>query len=661
MSASSILRVFGLAATLAASPLGAQVPAAPTNPLDALTAGEIDRTVALLNTGKYATPQSRYPNITLLENPKAEVLAWRPGQPFERHARATFLNGDRLYEAAVNLTRGHVDSVREVKDRQSAILFEEFLGASEIVKKDPRWRAAMAKRGYASFDNIICAPLTVGPVIDEKYRGLRLLKVPCFDKAGAVNIVYGKPIENLLAIVDVRKGAVVDVIDEGVAPIPKEVPSDAYDPATSTRKPSKPVQIVSPRGPNFTLHGSTVSWDKWKFHLRVDKRLGPVISRISWRDGNEERQVAYQMSTAEMFVPYMDPSQTWAYRAYMDIGEYGFGALSSPLKPGSDCPVDAKFLDAVISDDHGKPMTLKNVVCIFERDTGEPLWRHYEFFTESHESRPNVELVVRMAPEVGNYDYLLDYAFDRNGEIEVRVGAYGIIATKGVAATKMQDATAAADTQYGTLVAPNLVGVNHDHFMSFRVDMDVDGQADRLVLDRFVKRRLTNNPLRHILWQVERSVVATEGAVESMHDPAWYRVESAGRRNALGNPTSYQLVPGHSDLSILDPDEPQQQRASFSENALWVTRYRPDENFAAGTYPNQNRSVEGLPQFIANREPVANQDLVLWYTVGFRHQTRAEDWPVMPEMWHSFKIRPFNFFDRNPGLDVPPAASGRSD
>jgi primary-amine oxidase len=26
----------------------------------------------------------------------------------------------------------------------------------------------------------------------------------------------------------------------------------------------------------------------------------------------------------------------------------------------------------------------------------------------------------------------------------------------------------------------------------------------------------------------------------------------------------------------------------------------------------------------------------------------------MPEMWHSFKIRPFNFFDRNPGLDVPP-------
>src|SRR5689334_15543900 len=450
--------------------------AAPTNPLDALTADEINRTVEILTAAKQANADTRFPTITLLENPKADVLRWTPGQPFERRARADYLNANRLFEAAVNLTTGKVDSVRQVKDRQSSILFEEFLGASEVVKKDPRWRAAMAKRGFTNFDNIICAPLTVGPVIDPKYRGLRLLKVPCFDKAGAVNNVYGRPIEGLLAIVDVRKGAVIDVIDEGVVPIPKDVPSEAYDPATSTRKPAKPVQIVSPQGPNYMIDGSVISWDKWNFHLRVDKRLGPIMSRITYQDGNQKRQVAYQLSTAEMFVPYMDPSQTWAYRAYMDIGEYGFGALSSPLKPGSDCPVNATFLDAVISDDHGKPMTLKNVVCIFERDTGEPLWRHYEFFTDSHESRPNVELVVRMAPEVGNYDYLLDYAFNRRGEIEVRVGAYGIDAAKAVAAKTMDDASAAEDTKYGTLIAPNLVGVNHDHFMSFRVDLDVDGQ-----------------------------------------------------------------------------------------------------------------------------------------------------------------------------------------
>ena len=628
--------------------------AQPTYPLDALTADEINRTVTILTAAKQVDSETRFPTITLLENPKAEVLNWSAGRPFERRARADYLNKGRLFEAAVDLTTGRVDSVTEVKDRQSSILFEEFLGASEVVKKDPRWRAAMAKRGFTNFDNIICAPLTVGPVIDKKYHGLRLLKVPCFDKTGAVNNVYGRPIENVLAIVDVRKRAVLDVIDLGVVPIPNAIPSDVYDPATSTRQPAKPVQIVSPDGPNFTLDGSLVSWDKWKFHIRVDKRLGPIISRITYRDGSDERQVAYQLSTAEMFVPYMDPSETWAYRAYMDIGEYGFGALSSPLERGSDCPVDAKFLDAVISDDHGKPLTLKNVVCIFERDTGQPLWRHYEFFTDSHESRPDVELVVRMAPEVGNYDYLLDYSFNRRGEIEVGVGAYGIDAVKAVAARRMGDATARKDTQYGTLIAPNLVGVNHDHFMSFRIDMDVDGQNNRLVTDKFVKRRLSGHSLRRSFWQVDKTVVGTEGALGSMHEPEWFRVESSVRKNQMGNPTSYQLVPGHSDLSILDADEPQQQRASFSGAALWVTRYKPNEIYAAGVYPNQNRTIEGLPQFIADRETIANKDLVLWYTIGFRHQTRSEDWPVMPGMWHSFTLRPFNFFDHNPGLDVPP-------
>src|SRR3954452_7775011 len=107
---------------LAASGLPAQ-----THPLDALSADEINRTVAILSAARQVDSETRYPTITLLENPKAEVLRWSPGQPFERRARVDYLNGVRLFEAAVNLTSGKVDSVTEVKDRQSAILFEEFL------------------------------------------------------------------------------------------------------------------------------------------------------------------------------------------------------------------------------------------------------------------------------------------------------------------------------------------------------------------------------------------------------------------------------------------------------------------------------------------------------------------------------------------------------
>jgi primary-amine oxidase len=47
---------------------------------------------------------------------------------------------------------------------------------------------------------------------------------------------------------------------------------------------------------------------------------------------------------------------------------------------------------------------------------------------------------------VGNYDYLVDYVFDRADDIDVKLGAYGIDETKGVASSTLADPTAAADT-----------------------------------------------------------------------------------------------------------------------------------------------------------------------------------------------------------------------
>jgi primary-amine oxidase len=83
-----------------------------------------------------------------------------------------------------------------------------------------------------------------------------------------------------------------------------------------------------------------------------------------------------------------------------------------------------------------------------------------------------------------------------------------------------------------------------------------------------------------------------------------------------------------------------------------LTRHADNELYASGDYPNQNDNVDGLMQWAADRESIDNEDLVLWYTVGFRHITRSEDWPGMPTLWHSFRLRPFNFFDASPVMDV---------
>ncbi|MBR1177165.1 hypothetical protein JQ617_24650 [Bradyrhizobium sp. KB893862 SZCCT0404] len=629
------------------------------HPMDALTSAEIRTAAELLRRAGKLGRSDKLVSLTLDEVAKSEVRGWTPGKPYERRAIAVLIADAKLYEAHLDLKASVLTSIAQVDRRQAALTLDEFLAAPDVVKADPRWRAAMAKRNISDFANVVCFPLTVGPVLDPALAERRLLNVPCVDRSGAENNLWGKPIENVMATVDLTNKEVTSVIDLGVVPAPPETPSHAWKKSEHGRAVPKPVEIAAPQGTNVTIDGGQVHWDNWSFHVRLDPRLGAVLSLIRYRDRGVFRDIAYQISTSEMFVPYMDPAPTWAFRGYMDIGEYGFGLLSTQLRPGEDCPASAAFLDVTIADAKGEPIGLKGAVCIFERPTGDPLWRHDEAVNGTYEMRPTTELVVRMAPVVGNYDYLVDYVFGQAGDIDVKLGAYGIDATKGAAVMTLADPGAEAETANGTLVAKRLIAVNHDHYMSFRIDMDVDGTDNRFVEDRFVPRRISVDGSRRSLWQVERSPVLTEGPIALPLSAAQFRVESASRRNAQGYPTGYQLLPGHTAASILAPDDPLQVRAGFAAYPLWATAYAADQRFASGPYPNENPDADGLPKWVQAQRSIDGRDLVLWYTIGFRHVPRAEDWPVMPGLWHSFRLRPFNFFDQSPALDVPPA-TGRT-
>src|SRR5439155_8687221 len=277
-----------------------------------------------------------------------------------------------------------------------------------------------------------------------------------------------------------------------------------------------------------------------------------------------------------------DPN--WSFRTWFDVGENDFGLMASELRPGIDCPADAAFLDALLPDSRGEPLHGGSGACLFARATGAPLWRHAEGVNGSYAGRPAVELVLRTIESLGNYDYVIDWVLTEAGVIRIDVGATGIDEVKGVVARTMTDPSANQETATGMLVAPNLAAINHDHFLSFRLDVDIDGSANTLLRQRLVPQSMGGATGRRSLWTITEEAVRQEGPVPvGGHGEAevWHIV-NPNLQNRLGQAPGYELRPGHSATSLLSPDDFPQRRAAFSAAPLWVTAYDPKELYAAG-------------------------------------------------------------------------------
>ena len=627
--------------------------AAWAHPLDPLTADEI-RAAAAIARSDARLAKASFPSITLQEPSKGDVAAWTPGRSMSRQARLVAMAGRDVFEAVIDLGAKRITSMVERRGVEPSVMLSEY-EIGRVVLSHPAFRAGLEKRGITDFDKLFCAIFMAGYYAVPDHEGRRTAKVGCFDTRRTTTNLWGWPIERLYAMVDLRTREVLSVTDDGVVPIAPGDHNFTEAAAGELRPRRKPTLLSQPEGANFTVSGHEVTWGQWRFHVRVDARVGTVISVARWQDRTgPPRSVLYQGYLSEMFVPYMDADYGWYSRTYFDTGEYGAGILASPLKAGVDCPATAAFLPATFAMDSGEPMTTANALCVFERSGGDPIWRHHEGINQTYEGRANVELVVRMASTIGNYDYLMDWVFTDAAEIEVRLGATGLDAVKGVATRQMSDATAAADTRYGTLVAPNLVAVHHDHYFNFRLDLDVDGPANTFNHDVYRPATLPDGTPRRSIYVVEPRLIATEKSArfDTGHEPSKLRVVNEARTNAVGNPVSYEIMASNHARLMTDPEDWPARRARFLRHDVWATAFDPAERYAAGEYMVTSRGDDGLFTWSERDRPIRNQDIVVWVNLGMHHFTRAEDLPVMPTVWHSFRLRPHNFFNRNPAIDL---------
>ena len=139
-----------------------------------------------------------------------------------------------------------------------------------------------------------------------------------------------------------------------------------------------------------------------------------------------------------------------------------------------------------------------------------------------------------------------------------------------------------------------------------------------------------------------------------LRKPAMWNFISSTEHDKLGHSTGYEIMPGATAVSFVSPDDPAQRVGAFyqlhrNSGSLLQARRAPRK---AGMAVTSGKGLEGLPAWTKANRPIENTDIVAWYTLGFHHAVRVEDWPVMPTMWHDFLIRPVNFFNENPALTL---------
>jgi primary-amine oxidase len=610
-----------------------------TNPFLPLTASEIRQAVRIVNSSGRAPAGSQFSLIALKEPPKEAVLKQ---SPTPRRAFVVIYNypNNQTFEAIANLTSGALDSWKLVPGAEAPVTGEDSGAAFEIARRDPRYARAMEERGIRDLNNVYGVAWSAGYFALPNTDTDRIVR-EVFYYGGAGQNFYAHPIEGVFAHVDITANKVLDFIDiDRNAPVSRQ--NFDFSPDVTGQRPAlAPLRITQPDGPEFKVENNDVQWQKWHFRFGFQPREGLVIYTVGYEDGGKVRSILYRGALSEMVVPYGDPSAGWYYRNSFDAGELGLGVTANSLHPGLDCPENCHVYDAVVSDESGNPHTIPGAIAIYER-YGGIAWKHGDNVRSAR------DLVITYITQAGNYEYGFSWIFHQDGTLEAKVELTGVMSVKGVAD--------GAHDPYGHLVAKNLEAVHHQHFFSYRLDMDVDGLPNRVLEMNSVPMAAgPKNPFGNA-FTMEEMPLRTEREAErdlNLETSRRWLVVNPSATNALGQPTGYALLPGENARPLQAPNAWVRKRAGFLNAHVWVTPYAEDEIYAGGDYPNQSHGGDGLSKWASANRPIDNKDVVLWYNFGITHNPRPEDWPVMPTYEVGFKLVPWGFFAQNPVLDLP--------
>ena len=118
---------------------------------------------------------------------------------------------------------------------------------------------------------------------------------------------YAYPLTGIVAYVDLNKMEV----DRSRRLRYRKMPTTSWQITTQKLSDSlcsendlKPLEIIQPEGPSFTVEGNLIKWQKWSFRYGFTPREGLVLYTINYHDKGKDRPYFIRAALSEMVVPY---------------------------------------------------------------------------------------------------------------------------------------------------------------------------------------------------------------------------------------------------------------------------------------------------------------------------------------------------------------------
>lgn len=301
--------------------------------------------------------------------------------------------------------------------------------------------------------------------------------------------------------------------------------------------------------------------------------------------------------------------------------------------------------------------------CIFEKDAAEPLWSHANLQKDTTVGIRSSQLVVRSMANSGNYDYYANVVFSLDGSIEWKSQLAGFAETRWFSPD-----VNAWESEISPLFHDDLAIPVHSHLLCVKADLDI-GAHDTDSVERLESVAgfppearaagvLDGLPTKFL----RRSHLSSEGEgastlVANSSRPQIWRVVS---RDAVGpasnSPPGYAVMPGEAMVNTLPRKHPLVPFVSYSKYTLAVTRRHDAEQRVTSAFDayDPGHPFTSLDHYMGDQESLDRTDVVVWVTVPHEHIPRTEDIPLYTNYAAGFRLLPWNYFDGNAAMDVPP-------